>query len=137
MVIIFLFFTMYLSVFMIRYDMIFQKCMQYWLIRSFFVCDSYCDTDRPFIMVISDDPWHSLLLPSVWQWSLSFYVFYCWWWNWISNQQFLFHSWIIRAEGWTPLSTWKWGLHINYWFSEKYAQWFFLFLIHCKHIIWS
>ena len=84
-VVIFLFFTMYLSVFMIRYDMIFQKCMQYWLIRSFFVCDSYCDTDQPFIMVISDDPWHSHLLPSVWQWSLSFYVFYCWWWNWISN----------------------------------------------------
>ena len=28
-----------------------------------------CDTGLPFIMVISEDPWHSHLLPSVWQWS--------------------------------------------------------------------
>ena len=26
---------------------------------------TYCDTGHPFIMVISDDPWHSHLLPSV------------------------------------------------------------------------
>ena len=30
---------------------------------------TYCDTGHPFIMVISEDPWHSHLLPSVWQWS--------------------------------------------------------------------
>ena len=28
---------------------------------------SYCDTGHPFIMVISEDPWQSHLLPSVWQ----------------------------------------------------------------------
>ena len=28
---------------------------------------SYCDTSHPFIMVIFEDPWHSHLLPSVWQ----------------------------------------------------------------------
>ena len=32
-------------------------------------CHTYCDTGHPFIMVISEDPWHSHLLPSVWQWS--------------------------------------------------------------------
>ena len=32
-------------------------------------CHSYCDTGLPCIMVISEDPWHSPLLPSVWQWS--------------------------------------------------------------------
>ena len=33
------------------------------------VCLIYCDMGHPFIMVISEDPWHSCLLPSVWQWS--------------------------------------------------------------------
>ena len=28
-------------------------------------CHIYCDTGHPFIMVISEDPWHSPLLPSV------------------------------------------------------------------------
>ena len=32
-------------------------------------CHTYFDTGHPFIMVISEDPWHSHLLPSVWQWS--------------------------------------------------------------------
>ena len=32
-------------------------------------CHTYCDIGQPFIMVISDDPWHSRLLTSVWQWS--------------------------------------------------------------------
>ena len=32
-------------------------------------CHTYCDTGHPFIMVISEDPWHSHLLLSVWQWS--------------------------------------------------------------------
>ena len=32
-------------------------------------CHSYCDTGLPFIMVISEDPWHSHLLQSVWRWS--------------------------------------------------------------------
>ena len=30
-----------------------------------FACHTFCDTGRPFIMVISEDPWHSHLLPSV------------------------------------------------------------------------
>ena len=32
-------------------------------------CHTYCDTGHPFIMVISEDPSNSHLLPSVWQWS--------------------------------------------------------------------
>ena len=32
-------------------------------------CHTYCATGHPFVMVISEDPWHSHLLPSVWQWS--------------------------------------------------------------------
>ena len=32
-------------------------------------CHTYCDTGHPFIMVISEDLWHSHLLPSVYQWS--------------------------------------------------------------------
>ena len=28
----------------------------------------------PFIMVISEDPWHSHLLPSVWQWSCHYLI---------------------------------------------------------------
>ena len=32
-------------------------------------CHAHCDTGLPFIMVISEDPWHSHLMPSVWQWS--------------------------------------------------------------------
>ena len=34
-----------------------------------FTCHTYCDTRHPFMMVISEDTWHSHLLPSVWQWS--------------------------------------------------------------------
>ena len=34
-----------------------------------FTCQTYCDTGQPFIGVVSEDPWHSYLLPSVWQWS--------------------------------------------------------------------
>ena len=30
---------------------------------------TYDDTGHPFIMVISEDPWHSHLLPNVWQWN--------------------------------------------------------------------
>ena len=36
---------------------------------GFFTCYTHCDTGLPFLMVISEDPWHSQLLPSVWQWS--------------------------------------------------------------------
>ena len=32
-------------------------------------CHTYCDTEHPFIMVISEDPWDSHLMPSVLQWS--------------------------------------------------------------------
>ena len=28
-------------------------------------CNIYCDTGHPFLIVISKDPWHSHLLPSV------------------------------------------------------------------------
>ena len=33
--------------------------------EDFLVCDIYCDTGHPFIMIISNDQWHSHLLPSV------------------------------------------------------------------------
>ena len=41
-----------------------------WPLRSegSLTCHTYCDTGQPFIMIISEDPWHSHLLPSVWQW---------------------------------------------------------------------
>ena len=39
-------------------------------------CHTYCDMGHPFIMVISEDPWHSHLLPSVWQWSCHYLVFF-------------------------------------------------------------
>ena len=32
-------------------------------------CHTHCDTGLSFIMVISEDPWHSHLMQSVWQWS--------------------------------------------------------------------
>ena len=32
-------------------------------------CHTFCDTGHPFIVVISEDPWHSHLFPSVWMWS--------------------------------------------------------------------
>ena len=32
-------------------------------------CDTFCDTGHSFLMVILEDPWHSHLLPSGWQWS--------------------------------------------------------------------
>ena len=35
-------------------------------------CHTYSDTGQSFIMVISDDPWHSHLLQSVWQWSCDY-----------------------------------------------------------------
>ena len=36
-------------------------------------CHTYCDTGHPFIMVISEDPWHSHLLPSVWHQAVTTY----------------------------------------------------------------
>ena len=39
------------------------------IIEGSLTCHTYCDTGLPFIMVISEDPWHSHLLPSVCQWS--------------------------------------------------------------------
>ena len=32
-------------------------------------CHTFCDTDHPFIMVISEDPWYSHLLLSACQWN--------------------------------------------------------------------
>ena len=41
----------------------------HWAERVFLACHTYFDTGHPFIMFISEDPWHSHLLLSVWQWS--------------------------------------------------------------------
>ena len=35
-------------------------------------CHIYCDTGQLFIMVISEDTWHTHLLSSIWQWSCHF-----------------------------------------------------------------
>ena len=45
-----------------------------WSSEGSLTCHTYGDTGLPFIMVISEDPWHSHLLASVWQWS-SHYLF--------------------------------------------------------------
>ena len=39
-------------------------------------CLTYCDTGHSFLMVISEDPWHSHLLPSVWQWGCHYLFFF-------------------------------------------------------------
>ena len=53
---------------------------------GFLACYTYCVTGHPFIMVISEDPWHSHLLPSVWQCSC-FYLFLHFCCGWYSNSQ--------------------------------------------------
>ena len=40
-------------------------------------CHTYCDTVHSFIMVISEDPWHSHLMPLVWQW-ICLYLILMW-----------------------------------------------------------
>ena len=37
----------------------------HWAARFFLACHSHCDTGHPFIMPVSEDPWHSYLLTSV------------------------------------------------------------------------
>ena len=47
----------------------FDQCSAYMAIEQwgvFLRCHTYCDSGHPFIMVISDNPWHSHLLPGVW-----------------------------------------------------------------------
>ena len=44
----------------------------HWAVEVFFVCHTYSNTEHPFIMVISEDPWHSHLLPGIWQWTWPF-----------------------------------------------------------------
>ena len=38
-------------------------------------CHTYCDTVHPFIMVVSEDQWHSHIMPRVCQWNCH-YLFY-------------------------------------------------------------
>ena len=48
-----------------------------WLLSSedSLACHTYCDMGHPFIMVISEDPWHSHLIPNVSHMKLSLPVF--------------------------------------------------------------
>ena len=46
-------------------------------------CHTHCDTGHPSIMVISEDPWHSHLMQSVWKWSCHYLVCH----DWDSNTQ--------------------------------------------------
>ena len=41
----------------------------HWVVRVLKRATPECDTEHPFIMVISEESLHSHLLPSVWQWS--------------------------------------------------------------------
>ena len=41
-------------------------------VRGSLACHNYCDTGHPFIMVISEDLWHSQLMSSAWQWSCNY-----------------------------------------------------------------
>ena len=63
--------------------------------RGCLACHTYCDTGHPFIMVISEDPWHSHLLPSGWQWSCH-YLF--------------LQLWSATAEIWTTNSGFRWRI---------------------------
>ena len=38
-----------------------------WSSEGSLACHTYCDTGHPLTMVISEDPWHSRLLASVWR----------------------------------------------------------------------
>ena len=38
-------------------------------------CHTYCETGHPFIMVISENPWHLHLLPSVLQWNCTYLIY--------------------------------------------------------------
>ena len=42
-----------------------------WLLSSegSLTCPIYCNTEHLFIIIISEDPWHSHLLPNFWQWN--------------------------------------------------------------------
>ena len=42
----------------------------HWTLRSegSLPCYTFCDKGQPFILVVSEDPWHAHVLPSVWQW---------------------------------------------------------------------
>ena len=60
---------------------------------------SYCDTEHPFTIVISEDPWHSHLLPSVWQWGCH-YLFY-----WLNSVAAGILTPNIPLVGRTPLQT--------------------------------
>ena len=53
------------------FPVILTYAQHFWKLSSegSLTCHIHCDTGLPFIMVISEDPWHSHLLPSVWQWS--------------------------------------------------------------------
>ena len=57
---------------------IFPSARHSWSLGSegSFACHTYCDMGHRFIMVISEDPWHSHRLPSVLQWSCLFYLFF-------------------------------------------------------------
>ena len=52
-------------------------------------CHTHCETGLPFKMVISEDPWHSHLMSSVWQWSCH-YMFL-----WLRS---------VATRDWTPIS---------------------------------
>ena len=63
-------------------------------IEGFLVCRTY---NAPFIMVISEDPWYSHLLPSDWQW-ICHYLFF------LGLSRLGFEHFRFRAEYSYPLS---------------------------------
>lgn len=62
-------------------------------------CQTHRDTGHPFIKIISEDPWPSYLLPSIYQWSVtkSFYDLG------LSRLGFEFPSFRLLSERFNPL----------------------------------
>ena len=47
----------------------FHLCSALMAIEHSIACHTFCNTWHRFIMVISEDPWHSHLMLSIWKWS--------------------------------------------------------------------
>ena len=59
-------------------------------------CHTSCEAGHPFIMLISQDPWHIHLLPSVWQWSCHYLFLRLW--SVIRLEHQTFHLWGDRLN---------------------------------------
>ena len=77
-------------------------------------CHTFCDTGKPFIVVISEDPWHSHLLPSIWQCSEAANTFF----NdlGLSPLGFEYSNFRMQDERFNRLRQrggWRYGVYLN------------------------